>query len=161
METQSAYYILAIILVLAGFAGTVLPAIPGLPLMFSGMLLAAWAGGFEQIGVPTLLVLGFLTVVALLTDFWMTALGARRMGASTKALVGAGLGTLIGLFFGIWGLFLGPFIGAVAGELLHQRQLPQAVRAGIGAWIGLLFGVVFKLALACTMVAIFAFAWFL
>lgn len=161
METQSAYYILAIILVLAGFAGTVLPAIPGLPLMFSGMLLAAWAGGFEQIGVPTLLVLGFLTVVALLTDFWMTALGARRMGASTKALVGAGLGTLIGLFFGIWGLFLGPFIGAVAGELLHQRQLPQALRAGIGAWIGLLFGVVFKLALACTMLAIFAFAWFL
>lgn len=161
METQSAYYGLAIILVLIGFAGTVLPAIPGLPLMFSGMLLAAWAGGFAQIGVPTLLVLGFLTVVALVTDFWMTVLGARRMGASRRALVGAGLGTLIGLFFGVWGLFLGPFIGAVTGELLHQRQLPQAVRAGVGAWVGLLFGVVFKLALACTMLAIFAFAWFL
>lgn len=160
LDTQTAYYIIAVVLVLIGLAGTVLPAIPGLPLMFGGMLLGAWAGGFAQIGIATLVILGLLTVVAMVTDFWVTALGAKRMGASGKAIVGASLGTLVGLFFGIWGLFLGPFVGAALGELLHQRQMQQAVRVGLGTWIGLLFGVVLKLGLACTMLAIFAVAWF-
>ena len=161
MDIQIVYYGIAVLLVLAGLAGTVLPAIPGLPLMFAGMLLGAWAGGFEQIGAITLTVLGFLTLLALAMAFWVTALGAKRAGASKQAIIGASIGTFAGLFFGIWGLFLGPFAGAAIGELQHQRHLGQAAKVGIGTWMGLVFGVVLKLALACTMLGIFVLAWFI
>ena len=161
MTLQIVYYTIAVILVLVGLAGTILPVIPGLPLMFAGMLLGAWAGGFEQVGAVTLTVLGLLTLLAMGMDFWVTAMGAKRVGASKRAIIGASIGTFVGLFFGIWGLFLGPFAGAAIGELQHQRHLRQAARVGIGTWIGLLFGVVLKLALACTMLGIFALGWFL
>ena len=161
MDIQIVYYVLAVLLVLAGLAGTVLPAIPGLPLMFAGMLLGAWAGGFEHIGPFTLTILGILTVFALVMDFWVTALGAKRVGASKQAIIGASIGTFVGLFFGLWGLFLGPFAGAAIGEMQYQRHLGQAAKVGVGTWMGLLFGVVLKLALACTMLGIFVFAWFL
>ena len=160
MTLQIVYYTIAVILVLVGLAGTILPVIPGLPLMFAGMLLGAWAGGFAQIGAVTLTILGLLTLFALAMDFWVTAMGAKRVGASKQAIIGASVGTFVGLFFGIWGLFLGPFAGAAIGELQHQRHLRQAARVGIGTWIGLLFGVVLKLALACTMIAIFTVGWF-
>ena len=82
MEPTTLYYLLAVLLVLVGIAGTILPALPGLPLVFAGMLLAAWAGDFQQVGVPMLVVLGLLTVFSLAVDFWATALGAKRVGAS-------------------------------------------------------------------------------
>ena len=161
MDIQIVYYVVAVLLVLIGLAGTVLPAIPGLPLMFAGMLLAAWAGSFVQIGPITLTLLGFLTLLSLAMDFWVTALGAKRVGASKQAIIGASVGTFVGLFFGVWGLFLGPFAGAALGEMQHQRHLGQAAKVGLGTWVGLVFGVVLKLGLACTMLGIFAFAWFL
>ena len=161
MDIQIVYYVVAVLLVLIGLAGTVLPAIPGLPLMFAGMLLAAWAGSFVQIGPITLTLLGFLTLLSLAMDFWVTALGAKRVGASKQAIIGASVGTFVGLFFGRWGLFLGPFAGAAIGEMQHQRHLGQAAKVGLGTWVGLVFGVVLKLGLACTMLGIFAFAWFL
>lgn len=159
MDLQTLYYGLAVLLVLAGLAGTVLPALPGLPLVFAGMLLAAWAGGFEHIGVPVLVVLGLLTVLSLVVDFWATALGAKRVGASGTAIAGAVLGTFVGLFFGPLGLFAGPFAGALAGELLHGRDVAQATRVGFGTWLGIVFGTVLKLALAFTMVGLFVLAW--
>ena len=161
MDIQIVYYVVAVLLVLIGLAGSVLPAIPGLPLMFAGMLLAAWAGSFVQIGPITLTLLGFLTLLSLAMDFWVTALGAKRVGASKQAIIGASVGTFVGLFFGVWGLFLGPFAGAAIGEMQHQRHLGQAAKVGLGTWVGLVFGVVLKLGLACTMLGIFAFAWFL
>ncbi|MBJ7574441.1 DUF456 domain-containing protein [Luteimonas sp. MC1828] len=161
MDAQVLYYVLAAILVVAGIVGTILPALPGLPLVFAGMLLAAWAGGFEQIGVATLAVLGVLTLLSLLIDFWATALGAKRVGASGKAIVGAIIGTFVGVFFGPVGLFAGPFLGALAGELLHGRDVGQAARVGFGTWLGIVFAIVLKLALAFAMLGLFAFAWFL
>lgn len=164
MEVQSIYYALAIILILVGIAGTILPAIPGLPMVFAGMLLAAWAGDFEQIGVATVLVLGLLTAVSLLIDFWATAMGAKRVGASRKALIGAILGTFIGIFFGPVGLFLGPFAGALVGELLHGRRfnaggIGHATRIGFGTWLGIIFGIALKLMLALAMLGLFAWSW--
>lgn len=165
MEVQSIYYALAIILVLVGIAGTILPALPGLPLVFAGMLLAAWAGGFGQIGVATIIVLGVLTLVSLLIDFWATAVGAKRVGASRKAVVGAIVGTFAGIFFGPVGLFVGPFAGALVGELLHGGRfnaggIGNATRIGFGTWLGIVFGVVLKLTLAFAMLGLFALAWF-
>ena len=166
MQPNTLYYVLAIVLVLVGIAGTILPALPGLPLVFAGMLLAAWAGDFQQVGVPMLVVLGLLTVFSLAVDFWATALGAKRVGASRLAIIGAMVGTLAGLFLGPLGLLLGPFAGAIGGELVHRRSLQrhdlgQAAKIGVGTWFGILFGTILKLALAFTMLGLFALAWWL
>ena len=166
MEPNTLYYLLAIVLVVVGIAGTLLPALPGLPLVFAGMLLAAWAGDFQQVGMPMLVVLGLLTVFSLAVDFWATALGAKRVGASRLAIIGAMVGTLAGLFFGPLGLLMGPFAGAIGGELIHRRSLLKqdlghAARIGVGTWFGILFGTVLKLALAFTMLGLFALAWWL
>lgn len=166
MEPTTLYYLLAVLLVLVGIAGTILPALPGLPLVFAGMLLAAWAGDFQQVGVPMLVILGLLTVFSLAVDFWATALGAKRVGASRLAIVGAMVGTVAGLFFGPIGLLMGPFAGAIGGELIHRRSLQKqdlghAAKIGVGTWFGILFGTVLKLALAFTMLGLFALAWWL
>jgi hypothetical protein len=161
MPSQTLLYALAALLAAVGLAGIVVPALPGLPLVFAGMLLAAWAGGFEEIGVWVVVLLGLLTLLSLAVDFWATAHGARRVGASRKAVVGAVLGTFAGLFFFPVGLLLGPFAGALAGELLHGREWRQAARVGFGTWLGIVLAVVLKLGLAFAMVGIFAIAWLL
>ena len=166
MDISLLWYVLAAVLVVAGLAGVILPALPGLPLVFAGMLHAAWAGDFQQVGVPMLVVLGLLTVFSLAVDFWATALGAKRVGASRLAIVGAMVGTVAGLFFGPIGLLMGPFAGAIGGELIHRRSLQKqdlglAAKIGVGTWFGILFGTVLKLALAFTMLGLFALAWWL
>lgn len=157
---QTLYYVIAGILVVVGVAGTILPALPGLPLVFGGMLLAAWAGDFEEVGAAMLVLLGVLTLLSLGIDLLATAMGAKRVGASRLALVGAVVGTVVGLFFGLIGLLTGPFIGALAGELVHGREVRQATRVGFGTWLGVLLGVVLKIGLAFAMLGLFAFAWF-
>ena len=165
MDLQTLYYVLAIVLMVVGIAGTVLPALPGLPLVFAGMLLAAWAGGFEEVGGWTMAVLALLTLLSLGIDFMATALGAKRVGASKPALVGAVLGTFAGLMFGFVGIFIGPFIGALLGELVWLRgvggrELGQATKVGLGTWLGIVLGTVLKLGVAFLMVGLFVFAWF-
>ena len=160
MTSQVLLYGVAALLVIVGLIGVVLPALPGLPLVFLGMLLAAWAGGFEQVGVAVLVVLGLLTLVSFAIEFWATAHGAKRVGASRKAIVGAVLGTFAGLFvFPPFGLFVGPFAGALIGELLHGRELGNAARVGFGTWLGLVLAIVLKLGLAFAMLGVFALAW--
>lgn len=158
MDMSLLYYVLAGILMLAGLAGTILPALPGVPLMYVGMLLAAWVGHFETISVLTVVLLGVLAVLALGLDFVAGLLGAKRVGASTAALWGAMLGTLIGLFFGLPGLLFGPFIGALAGELLSGSGVTRSAHVGFATWLGLLFGTLAKLALSFTMLGVFALA---
>jgi uncharacterized protein YqgC (DUF456 family) len=160
MQSPTLFYALAAALVIVGLIGTVLPALPGLPLVFAGMLLAAWAGDFQEISIGVVVLLGLLTLVSLAVDFWATAHGARRVGASRKAIIGAVLGTFAGLLFMPVGLFVGPFLGALAGELLHGRALRQAAKVGFGTWMGIVLAVVLKLGLAFAMLGIFALAWF-
>ena len=150
---------LGIVLVLVGFAGTFLPALPGVPLVFVGLVLAAWADGFHKVGGLTLFLLFLLMLVALAADFLASTLGVKKMGASWLAVAGAALGTLAGFFLGLPGLLLGPFIGAVAGEWWAKRDLRRAGRIGLAAWLGLLLGTAAKLAVACMMVGIFVFAY--
>ena len=157
-------YILAVLLAVVGLAGIILPALPGIPLIFAGMLVAAFAGGFEQVGAGTLFALGVLTLLSVAVDFWATAMGAKRVGASRMAIIGAVLGTLFGLFLGPLGLFVGPFLGALVGELLHGRRLDQAglgqaTRVGFGTWMGIVFGIALKLMLALAMLGLFAWSW--
>lgn len=151
-------WILAVALMLIGLAGVVLPALPGVPLMFAGMLVAAWIDGFTRIGVVTLVMLGVLTLSTLVIDFAAGALGARRVGASRRAIVGAALGTVVGLFFGLPGLLLGPFVGAVAGELAGRRDLDRALRVGVASWLAFVFGTLLKIAIAFAMLGVFGLA---
>lgn len=165
MDQQILLYILAAVLIVVGVLGVILPALPGLPLVFAGMLLAAWTDDFQRIGVWTLVILGVLTLLSLLIDFAATAMGAKRVGASRSAVIGAMLGTVVGLFMGLVGVFVAPFIGAVLGELLYRRKLERddvshAARIGIGTWLGIMFGVLSKLALAFAMIGLFFFAWY-
>ena len=160
MSLDVLWMVLAVVLVCVGIAGSVLPALPGVPLVFTGLLLAAWAGDFQQVGLITLLVLGLLTALSFVIDLAATALGAQRVGATRLAVVGAALGTLGGLFLGLPGLVLGPFVGAVTGELISHGKMQQATRAGVATWIGLLFGTLAKLALAFTMLGVFAVGYF-
>jgi uncharacterized protein YqgC (DUF456 family) len=161
MDWTILWWVLAALVVVAGLAGTIIPALPGPPLVFLGLFLAAWAGGFEAVGWGTIGVLGALTAVAWLIDFLAAALGARRLGASRRAFWGAAFGALVGLFFGIAGVLLGPFVGAVVAELSAGRDMQQAGRSGYGAWIGVVLGTAAKLAIAFLMVGIFVFRQFL
>ena len=163
-DFTTAWYVLAIVLMLVGLAGTILPALPGTPLVFAGMLLAAWASDFEKVGGWTLGLLGALTALSFAIDFLATAMGAKRVGASRYALIGAVVGTFAGLALGLVGVFIGPFLGALAGELLHLRGLGrddmgQAARVGFGTWMGILVGTVLKLGLVFAMLGIFGLAW--
>lgn len=164
MTFMTLMYVLGAVLVLIGLAGIVLPALPGLPLVFAGMVLAAWAEHFTRIGIATLVALGVLTLLSVAVDFWAAALGAKRVGASRPAIAGAIIGTIAGLFFGIVGVFIGPFCGALLGELMHGRRLDpaaigQATKVGVGTWLGIVFGIALKLTLALAMLALFAWAW--
>ena len=166
MQNTALFYILAVVMVIVGIIGTVLPALPGVPLVFAGLLLAAWNDGFDKVGWAPLVLLGILTLVSLVVDFWATAKGAKRVGASRMAVIGSVIGMLAGLLLGPFGIFIGAFAGAVAGELLHRRSLGQqdlgaAAKIGVGTWLGIVLGMALKLALVFTMVAIFALAWFI
>lgn len=153
-------WLLSGLLVLVGLAGSVLPALPGVPLVFGGLLVAAWIDDFERVTWLPLIVLGLLTAVSFVIDFVATALGAKRVGATRLAIVGALLGTLVGVFLGIPGLILGPFVGAVAGEMISHGKVEQATRAGLATWMGLIFGTLSKVALVFAMLGVFALAYF-
>lgn len=161
MPIETLWYVLAALLIVAGLVGTVLPALPGVPLVFLGMLLAAWADHFTHAGAFTLGVLGTLTVLALIIDFAAGILGAQRVGASRRAVIGAALGTVIGIFFGLPGLLLGPFVGALLGELSAGGTLHKATSVGVGAWLGFIVGTVAKLGICFAMLGIFALAFIL
>jgi uncharacterized protein YqgC (DUF456 family) len=151
-------WIAAIALIMIGVAGTVLPALPGAVLVFGGIALAAWIDDFARIPVWLLLVLGALTIMASAVDYVAAALGAKRAGASRQAVIGAAIGTVVGILSGLWGLLFMPLIGAAIGEYLVQRDVRRAGKASIATWIGLLLGTVAKVAIVLTMIGIFVFA---
>lgn len=154
-------WILVVVLVLLGLAGTMLPALPGVPLIFGALAFAAWMDGFAEVSVFVVVLLGILAALAVLVDLVAGLLGAKKVGASRLAVVGATIGTVVGLFLGLPGLILGPFVGAAIGEFITLRDAGQATRVGVATWLGLLFGTLAKLAIAGTMVGVFVTAWLL
>jgi len=149
---------IAIAMIVIGIAGTVLPALPGTTLIFGGIALAAWIDGFARISVWSVLVLGVLAAIAFAVDYLAAVLGARRAGASRTAVLGAAIGAVVGLFGGLIGVVLLPFVGAVIGEFVAQRDVRRAGRVGFATWIGLAVGTAVKVAIAFTMVGVFVVA---
>jgi uncharacterized protein YqgC (DUF456 family) len=149
------------VLVVVGIAGIVLPALPGTLLIVAGLGLAAWADGFARVSVWTLALIAVIGALSYGVDFVAAAFGAKKLGASPRAVAGAALGTLLGLFFGLPGVIFGPLLGAIAGELTTHRDWKRAGRAGMAAWIGFAIGTAVKIAMAFSMIAIFVTAFFL
>lgn len=155
------FYLAAVALVIVGLLGTVLPVIPGALFVFLGLLLAAWVDDFARVGPVGLSIVGALAVLSWVADFVASLLGAKHVGASPQALVGATLGGGFGLFLGLPGMILGPFVGAVAGELIARRRLVQAGKVGLGTWLGLVAAAVVKVIIAFMMIATFLAFYFL
>jgi uncharacterized protein YqgC (DUF456 family) len=151
-------WIAAVVMVGIGLVGIVMPALPGHLLILAGLASAAWADGFTRVSGWTLGVIAVLAVASYGIDIAAAALSTRRLGASPRAVTGAALGTLAGLFFGLPGVIVGPFAGAVIGELTASRDLGLAARAGVAAWIGFAIGTAAKVAIAFVMIGLFLVA---
>lgn len=149
------WWIVAVLLIVAGVVGTLVPAFPGVLAVFGGMLLGAWIDGFRRIGWITITVLALLTALALLADVAGGVLGAKRVGASRLALLGAAIGSVVGLFYGLAGILLAPFFGAAAGELITRGKLAQAARVGVGTWIGFALTLVARVIIVLAMLLLF------
>lgn len=148
-------WIIGAILTVSGMAGLLLPVIPGAPLLFLGLLFGAWAEGFRHVGVWALLLLAAMAALTYVVEFVASVLGVKKYGGSKRAMIGAALGGVAGLFLGIPGILLGPLAGAVLGELSLHRNLDQASRAGFGTVVGLAIGVAGKLAIGIAMIGVF------
>ena len=148
----------AIALIAVGVAGTMLPAIPGVTLVFLGMLLAAWIDDFARIPLWLVVIFAILTAVAWAIDYLAAAAGAKRAGASKLAVLGAMIGTVAGIFMGFVGLLFMPLVGAAVGEYIAQRDLRRAGTVGVATWLGLLVGTAVKVAIVFAMIGAFVVA---
>lgn len=152
-------YVAGAVLIVLGLAGALVPALPGIPLIMGGIWLIAAVDGYRHLGQWWLLSIGLIGVVGLTLDLVAGALGAKRVGASKQAVSGALVGTVIGLFFGLPGLLLGPFCGAVVGELTAGNSVLRSAHVGAGTWLGLIFGTIIKLVSSVMMVALSGAGW--
>lgn len=148
-------WIVGAILTVIGLSGLLLPVVPGAPILFLGLLLGAWAEGFQYVGLWTLLILAAMALLTYGVEFAASVLGVKKFGGSKRAMAGAALGGIVGLFLGVPGILFGPFVGAVIGELSLQRSLDEASRAGFGTVVGLAIGLAGKFAIGIAMIGLF------
>jgi uncharacterized protein YqgC (DUF456 family) len=147
-------YAVAFLLILVGVAGTIIPALPGIPMIFAGAWLIAYMEDYLYFGWGTLIALGVLTVISIIIDWVSQTMGAQKAGATKLGLTGALLGTIIGIPFGLVGIFLFPVIGAFVGEMIGHRDMRKAGKVSWATWIGMIAGIAAKLAIAFMMIGI-------
>ncbi len=152
--------LVAILLVVIGIAGTILPMLPGVPLVYAGLLLAAWHDSFDKVSILTMVIIGIVALLAWVVDFVASIMTAKKVGASKYALWGAGIGALVGILGGIPGLIIGSAIGAIIGELITRKDASKATTVGIAAGLGFVLALAVKIVLALTMLAVFAYAYY-
>jgi uncharacterized protein YqgC (DUF456 family) len=145
-------YVLAAALIVGGLAGAILPILPGVPMIFGGIWLAAAVDEYRHLGWGWLVAIGIVAALGIAVDFISGSLGAKKIGASPRALWGAGIGTTIGMFFGLPGLLIGPFAGAVVGELWSGKSILRSAHVGVSTWFGMLLGIVAKVVLSFLMI---------
>jgi uncharacterized protein YqgC (DUF456 family) len=141
---------------LVGLIGNVVPALPGTPLVLITAVAHRLFFGPASVNNPALIALVVLTLVSVVVDMLATALGAKKFGATWRGAAGAVIGGIIGLFFSLPGIILGPFLGATLFEMMGDKEFKHAVKAGAGAVVGLVLGVIGKSAICVTMIALFA-----
>lgn len=143
--------ILAIILMLVGLAGVILPFLPGVPVAWVGMFLFAYQTKFEIISFRAMMIFLALTVLSVLLEFALPVLGAKKYKASSLGLLGAALGLIIGPFiFNLVGVIVGPLLGAIIGELIAGKR-DQAIQSGWGTFVGFMVSIVLRIVLVLVM----------
>ena len=148
--------ILAIILMVVGLGGVVLPFVPGVPLVWLGLFIYAAATGFKTISLLTVLIFLAITIALTALDFLAPLWGAKKYQASKWGSLGAFLGAVLGVFvLGIWGIILGPFLGALAGELLVGKGKKQAFKSALGTFVGFVLGTLIRLIVVLIMLGFF------
>ncbi len=152
--------IIVIIIFIVGIAGIVLPGIPSLPVIFLGVVIYAFFTDFATVGWKAILVIGLIALLGTLLDFFATLLGAKKFGASRWGLLGAVVGSIVGIFFGPVGMIIGAFIGAIVLEYFKDANFKKSLGAGVGTFIGFIFGTVMKVVFAIMMIILFFFALF-
>lgn len=141
---------LAIVLMILGIAGCLLPILPGPPLTYLGLVVLHFTR-FADISKNLFIILGIVAVVVTVIDYVVPIWGTRQFGGSKYGMRGATVGLIIGLFLGPLGIIIGPFIGAVIGELIFKDDVKYALKAGFGSLLGFLTGVGLKLAASLLM----------
>lgn len=153
---MSVAFWIALFVMLIGALGTVLPAIPGTPVIFAAALGYSFYEGFHKITPLVLAVLFFLMALTFIIDYFSGVLGAKKYGASRYGTWGSFLGGIVGvIFLNIPGLIIGPFVGAVTGEMIAGQSFKTALKVGLGTMAGLAGGAVLKLLFAVSMIAMF------
>jgi uncharacterized protein YqgC (DUF456 family) len=147
--------LLALLVMLAGLIGCLLPGLPGAPLVLAAAVAHRLCFGHHSVNNLVLICLIVLTLISVLLDYVASVYGAKRFGATWRGAVGAALGGLVGLFFGLPGIIIGPFLGAILLELLGGYEFKKAAHAGLGATLGLFAGVIGKCAVCVVMIGLF------
>lgn len=150
---------LAVVCLLTGLAGCVIPVLPGPPISYLGILFLHFSKGYDY-SLTTLLVLLALVIVVTILDYVIPMLGSKYLGAGKWGSAGSFIGTIIGLFFLPWGLIVGPFLGAFIGEKISGKGWHDAFVAGTGSLVGFLVGTLIKVLLCLYMIWIFIEALF-
>lgn len=143
-----------------GFAGTFLPGIPGAPLIFIAAVGHRLYFGDQSASYFVLSILLVLTLLSIAIDFLASMFGAKKLGATWKGVTGAIVGAIVGLFFNLPGIILGPFIGAFLFEMAGGRKWEDSARAGVGALLGIVLGGIGRIACCVVMIALFFYSAF-
>ncbi len=151
-------YVLGAAALLVGLAGVVLPAIPGSALLVLGAALVAWAEGFTRMSGWTVLACALIGLAIWVVDLAAGVLGAKAFGASKWAVIGAGIGLLVGIFLGLPGIILGPAVGAIVLEYARDPSFERAMKAGAGAFLGFVLGSAVKISLAFALIGVVVLA---
>lgn len=147
--------ILTLLVMAVGCIGSVLPALPSTPLVFIAAVGHKLYFKDASAGWLVLTLMLLIMALALIMDYLATLYGAKRFGATKKGMFGAVIGGIVGLFFNLPGIILGPFIGATLFELMGGREWKPSARAGVGATLGLFAGAVGKLVCCLSMIILF------
>jgi uncharacterized protein YqgC (DUF456 family) len=153
-------WLAAFLLMLLGFAGLLLPMLPGVPLLFGGFLLAAWIDDFYRVGTVAMVIIGVLALLAWIIDIVASLMTTKSVGASRQAMIGTIVGALVGMLAGVPGLILGTVAGAIIGEMMASRNAAHATRVGVAAGLGFALALAAKLVFALLMVGVFVYAYF-
>jgi uncharacterized protein len=147
--------ILALLLMLVGIAGSIVPGVPSTPLVLAAAVIHKLYFGPTGAAGWVIAILVFITVLSLAMDYLASYYGAKKLGASWRGSAGAMIGALIGIFFVPLGLLLGPFLGAMLFEMADGRNWREASKAGLGATLGFLAGAVGKVFCCVAMMLVF------